>query len=94
MVEYLPSKQVVASSSLVSRSITPKGATCLAPMSLPFQMARYTLDARARGYSERTIAHTELSVRAFATFLGGINVKSCVNLIDSVWTDRTSRIPI
>jgi len=72
VVEYLPSKQVVASSSLVSRSITPEAATCLTPLSLPFQLARYALDARARGYSEQTIAHTEMSVHSFEAFQGGI----------------------
>ncbi len=71
MVECLPSKQVVAGSSPVSRS-KPLLATCLTPKSLTVQLARYRLDARARGLSDATITHTDRCVRAFAAFSGGI----------------------
>ena len=57
MVECLPSKQVVAGSSPVSRSTKPDATTCLPPKSLPAQLARYRLDARSRGYSKGTITH-------------------------------------
>ena len=35
-------------------------------------MDRYDLDARARGYSEKTISHVKASVRYFSQYLGGI----------------------
>jgi hypothetical protein len=78
VVECLPSKQVVAGSSPVSRS-KPLLTTCLTPDSIARQLARYRLDARARGYSEATIRHTESCVRSFDAFCGGI---SDVNLIE------------
>jgi integrase/recombinase XerC len=71
VVECLPSKQVVASSNLVSRS-KPVLATCLTPNSVTVQLARYRLDGRARGFSDATIIHTDRCVRAFAAFYGGI----------------------
>jgi hypothetical protein len=54
VVECLPSKQVVAGSSPVSRS-KPILATCLTTKSVTVQLARYRLDARARGLSDATI---------------------------------------
>jgi hypothetical protein len=67
VVECLPSKQVVAGSSPVSRS-KPLLTTCLTPNSLPHQLTRYRLDARARGYGEATIRHSESCVRALIPF--------------------------
>ncbi len=64
MVECLPSKQVVAGSSPVSRSKAIL-TTCLTPRSADAQFARHRLDA--------TIQHTERSVRAFAAFRSGIS---------------------
>jgi hypothetical protein len=58
VVECLPSKQVVAGSSPVSRS-KPLLTICLTSNSIARQLARYRLDARARGYGEATIRHTE-----------------------------------
>jgi site-specific recombinase XerD len=45
--------------------------TCLTLTSSERVLARYNLDARARGYSDATISLTETSVRSFAAFLGG-----------------------
>ncbi len=81
MVECLPSKQVVAGSSPVSRSKAIL-TTCLTPRSVASQLARYRLDAGARGYSEATIQHTERSVRAFAAFCGGIGDVALVSADD------------
>ena len=64
-----PSKQVVAGSSPISRS-KPILTTCLAASSLPSQLARYRLDARARGYSEATITHNLAAASAFAGYSG------------------------
>jgi hypothetical protein len=78
VVECLPSKQVVAGSNPVSRS-KPNLATCLTPRSLPVQLARYRLDARARGYGDATIIHTDRCVRAFGTSCGGSSSASRTN---------------
>ena len=73
MVEFLPSKQAVAGSSPVSRSIRREGGTCLHKMSIENILSRYSLYARAAGYSEKTITHTVRCVSAFSDFLGGID---------------------
>ena len=95
MVECLPSKQVVTGSNPASRS-KPNLATCLAPASLDVQLARYRLDARAQGFSEVTVIHTERCVRAFAAFSGGIGDVAAVGADDLrrfiiYLKDRTAR---
>ena len=74
MVERLLPKQDVVGSNPITRS--PRLTQRLAsppPASVTRQLARYRLDACARGYSESTISHTERCVRFFTTFLGGID---------------------
>jgi site-specific recombinase XerD len=73
---------VVAGSSPVSRSIVPEAATCLSVRSLKVQIARYCLDARALGYSEATISHTQRCVHSFAAFCGGISDVAAVGSDD------------
>jgi site-specific recombinase XerD len=72
-VECLLPKQKVASSNLVSRS-NPSLAICLPKNSVEQHLARYRLQARARGYSDATINHSENCVREFAAFLGASDV--------------------
>ena len=71
MVESLPSKQVVASSNLVSRST--KLSDCLPKISALNLLQRYSLDVRARGGSEDTIQHTAMVLKFFTDFMGGID---------------------
>ncbi len=73
MAESLPSKQVVAGSNPVSRSPRLTRRLAVQATGLTAQLARYRLDACARGYSDDTITHTELCVSFFNAFLGGID---------------------
>ena len=82
MAEYLPSKQVVAGSNPVSRSSRLPRPLALPLNSAPKLLARYRLDARARGYSESTIIHTEQCLTFFITFLGGIDDVAAVSADD------------
>jgi site-specific recombinase XerD len=50
--------------------------------SAPKLLARYRLDASARGYSESTIIHTEQCVTVLITFLGAINDVATVSAND------------
>jgi site-specific recombinase XerD len=47
-------------------------------LSITRQLASYRLEASSRGYSEKTIAHVEMSVRLFTEFMGGIEDVSLV----------------
>jgi hypothetical protein len=49
---------------------------------LTAQLARYRLDACARGYSDDTITHTELCVSFFNAFLGGIDYVARISADD------------
>ena len=71
MVEFLPSKQAVASSNLVARSTTRKGTTCITRDG-SLRTSRYRLWAQAQGYSPKTISHVTQAVEMFEKFLGGI----------------------
>ena len=44
---------------------------------------RYDLDARARGYSEKTICHVKASVRYFSQYLG--DIEDLVNQLQQVF---------
>ncbi len=69
MVEFLPSKQAVAGSSPVSRSIRRKGGDCLTKMSIDSLLTRYNLAARAEGLSPKTVEHVKLALRLFDSFM-------------------------
>jgi len=69
-VECLLPKQGVTSSNLATRSIVPKGGSCLTPRSVPFFLVRYQVAARAAGLSQSTIRHTTNSLTYFARHVG------------------------
>jgi hypothetical protein len=70
VVECLPSKQVVAGPSPVSRSITSGRATCLPCKLLLDFLENYQVAARAAGLSSATVRHVTLCITLFSRYLG------------------------
>ncbi len=75
-------KQGVASSNLVTRSISYKGGTCLPKIAVEKFISKYRLYAKAQGLSYKTISHVSRCVRYFYTFMGGIQDVSLVTASD------------
>ena len=82
MVECLLPKQGVASSNLVTRSISYKGGACLQNKTLEIYTSKYRLYADAQGLSPKTISHTSRCVGFFDSFMGGIHDISQVTADD------------
>ena len=82
MAESLPSKQVVAGSSPVSRSIRRKGGTCLPRLHIESILPQYVLSCQSKNFSPKSIVHAKSCVDRFREFMGDIDDVSRVTADD------------